>query len=98
MTADFFSAKFAAALPYDRYVQTGTQEQRRRWRQVYDAATLTEAQRQLLAGFVRPMNLLVISGIWCGDSSSSVRCSPAPPRPIPQRSPSGLWIGTSTAI
>ena len=67
MTADFFSAKFAAALPYDRYVQTGTEEHRRRWRQVYDAAMLTEAQRQLLAGFVRPMNLLVISGIWCGD-------------------------------
>ena len=67
MTSSYFADKFAAALPYDGYVQTGTDEQRGRWRQVYDAATLTDAQRKLLAGFVRPMNVLIISGIWCGD-------------------------------
>jgi thiol-disulfide isomerase/thioredoxin len=67
MTAKYFADKFAAALPYDRYLQTGTDEQRRRWKQVYDAAALTEPQKNLLGGFVRRMNLLVISGIWCGD-------------------------------
>ncbi len=67
MQAEYFSKKFAAALPYDRYVQTGTDEQKRRWQQVYDAAKLTAAQKSLVGGFVREMNVLIISGIWCGD-------------------------------
>jgi thiol-disulfide isomerase/thioredoxin len=65
--ASYFSDRFAAGLPYDRYVQTGTDEQRRRWRQVYDAARLTDTQKQLIGGFVREMKILVFSGIWCGD-------------------------------
>ena len=67
MNASFLAAKFQAALPYDRYLQTGTDEQRRRWGQVYDAARLTPAQAGLVAGFPREMKVLVVSGIWCGD-------------------------------
>ena len=67
MNASFLAAKFQAALPYDRYIQTGTDEQRRRWGQVYDAARLTPAQAGLVAGFPREMKVLVVSGIWCGD-------------------------------
>jgi thiol-disulfide isomerase/thioredoxin len=59
--------KFASALPYDRYLQTGTEEQQRRWTQVYDAAHLTDAQKELISGFVREMKILIFSGIWCGD-------------------------------
>ena len=66
MDATYF-AKIRRRFPYDRYVQTGTDEQLRRWKQVYDAAAITEPQRNLLGGFVRQMNLLIISGIWCGD-------------------------------
>ena len=67
MNASYLAEQFASALPYDRYVETGTEEQRRRWRQVYDAARLTEPQKPLLAGFVRDMKILVVSGVWCGD-------------------------------
>lgn len=67
MNASFLSDRFGTALPYDRYVQTGTDEQQRRWKQVYDAARLTDPQKQLLGGFVREMKVLVVSGIWCGD-------------------------------
>src|ERR1017187_10567078 len=67
MNASYFAEKFSAALSYDHYVQTGNEEQIRRWKQVYDVAQLTQAQKELLSGFVRPMNLLIISGIWCGD-------------------------------
>ncbi len=67
MNASYLAEQFAAALPYDRYVRTGTEEQQRRWKQVYDAARLTDAQKQLLGGFVREMKILVVSGIWCGD-------------------------------
>jgi thiol-disulfide isomerase/thioredoxin len=62
-----FTDKFGTALPYDRYVQTGNEEQQRRWKQVYDAAHLTETQKNLVSGFVRQMKILIFSGIWCGD-------------------------------
>lgn len=67
LNASFFAAKFAAALPYDAYVATGTDEQRRRWGAFYDAVRLTDAQRELVGGFTRDMKVLVVSGIWCGD-------------------------------
>jgi hypothetical protein len=67
MDAAFLAQKFAAALPYDRYVQTGTPEQQRRWQAVYDAARLTPAQTSLVTGFTRRMKILVVSGVWCGD-------------------------------
>jgi thiol-disulfide isomerase/thioredoxin len=67
MNAPYFADKFAAALAYDAYLQTGTDEQRRRWKQVYDAAALADVQKNLVGGFVREMKILIISGIWCGD-------------------------------
>jgi len=65
--SSYLSDQFASALPYDRYVQAGTEEQQRRWTQVYDAARLSDTQKQLVAGFVRDMKILIFSGIWCGD-------------------------------
>ena len=67
MNASFLAEKFAAALPYDRYVRTGTEEQQRRWQQLYAAAQVIDTQKQLVAGFVRDMKVLIVSGIWCGD-------------------------------
>ena len=67
MDATFLAQKFAAALPYDRYLKTGTDEQQRRWQQLFDVARLTAAQTALVAGFTREMKVLVVSGIWCGD-------------------------------
>lgn len=58
---------FESALPYDRYLRTGTDAQRKRWTQVYDAARLTDAQRELVASFVREMKILIYAGLWCGD-------------------------------
>jgi thiol-disulfide isomerase/thioredoxin len=67
MNAGFLAAKFARALPYDRYLASGTPDQQRRWRQFHETVALTQAQKALLAGFARDMKLLVVSGIWCGD-------------------------------
>jgi thiol-disulfide isomerase/thioredoxin len=67
MNSAYLSQKFASAVPYSQYVLTGTDEQQRRWKQVYDLAKLSDAQTQLLGGFVREMKVLVVSGIWCGD-------------------------------
>jgi thiol-disulfide isomerase/thioredoxin len=67
MNIQFLSEKFSKALPYDRYVLTGTQEHQRRWKQVYDAVRMSDAQRQLVGTFAREMKVLAISGTWCGD-------------------------------
>jgi hypothetical protein len=67
MKASYLADKFAAALPYGHYVATGTDVQQRRWQQVYDTTRLTAEQTRLLAGFVRDLKILIVSGIWCGD-------------------------------
>ena len=72
MDSHFLSERFSAALPYDRYVLSGTEEQQRRWKQVYDVARMTDSQSRLVGGFGRDMRVLVISGIWCGDCLQQV--------------------------
>jgi thiol-disulfide isomerase/thioredoxin len=72
MKASYVSERFASALPYHSYLQAGTEEQQRRWTQVYDLAHLTRAQNQLVGGFERQMKVLVYSGIWCGDCVQQV--------------------------
>jgi len=69
MDPKYLSDKFASALPYADYLKTGTDEQQRRWTQVYEASAkaATPQQRESLQGFGREMNILIISGIWCGD-------------------------------
>ena len=67
MAPAFLANKFEVALPYDRYVATGTPEQQRRWQQFHAGVRVTDAQRALVASFTRKTNVLVVSGIWCGD-------------------------------
>jgi thiol-disulfide isomerase/thioredoxin len=64
---DFLARKFDAGLTFEPYVATGKPEQQAAWRKIYDQARLTDAQRRLIQGFVRELNVLVVSGIWCGD-------------------------------
>jgi thiol-disulfide isomerase/thioredoxin len=67
MNATYLAGKFAAAFSYDDYLKTGTEEQQRRWQQVYAATSLSGSQKQFVARIAREMKLLVVSGIWCGD-------------------------------
>jgi hypothetical protein len=63
-----FRMVFQRALPYSGYLQHyGSEEQRARWGAVYDAVTLTNAQKELLKSFRRRMNILCLAGAWCGD-------------------------------
>ena len=67
-TAEAWAAAFAAALPYTAYLDRhATAEQRPRWDAMHDRIVLTAEQSRLLAGFVRRMPVLVLSGTWCGD-------------------------------
>jgi len=67
MQVDFLAGKFAQGQAYGQYVLTGNPEQQRRWKDFYDRVAITDGQRELVSGFVRQMNVLVVSGIWCGD-------------------------------
>lgn len=63
-----WSAVFADALSYtsflDRYA---TPAQRTRWDAMHGRFHLTPGQSALLAGFVRHMPVLCLTGAWCGD-------------------------------
>lgn len=67
-TPEAWAAAFAAALPYEAFLDThGTAEQRARWAAFHARVSLTAEQRALLASFVRRMPVLVLAGAWCGD-------------------------------
>lgn len=67
ISASTLQAAFERALPYERYVQSGTTPQKESWAKIHQQASLTAAQSELVRSFTRTMPVLVISGIWCGD-------------------------------
>lgn len=64
---DFLRAKFNSAQPFDAYLRSGSPEQQARWNAFHSQIRLTQAQQALLGGFSRNVNVLVLSGLWCGD-------------------------------
>ncbi len=58
---------FSTGLSYERYVATGKPEQQDSWHGSRTRVTLSDSQKALLRSFVREVNVLVISGTWCGD-------------------------------
>jgi len=64
-------AAFEQALPYEEFLQAhGTEAHRERWQRIYDRVAVTDAQKELLGGFKRQMNVLVLAGAWCGDCAN----------------------------
>lgn len=60
-------AQFDKGLAYDAYIATGTGHQQQSWEAVRERATLNTSQETLLQSFTREINILAISGVWCGD-------------------------------
>lgn len=71
LTPETLRAKFEQGLAYETYVKSGTPAQREDWqrfeRVTRDHASLDSHQRSALRDFVRKVNILVVSGLWCGD-------------------------------
>lgn len=65
--SEFFKAYFAKALSYRDYLSTGEPVHQQRWNEHYQAVELTESQTDLIKAFTRRLNVLFMSGIWCGD-------------------------------
>lgn len=72
LTPELFSRKFKGALEYPAYVATGRPDQQHNWNAVHARVRLSQAQHALLGSFRRSMNVLVISGVWCGDCVQQV--------------------------
>lgn len=70
LSAEYLNAKFERALSYDAYVATGSPDQVQAWGKVHARVALTTPQRSLISSFSRRLNVLVSSGIWCGDCSA----------------------------
>jgi len=64
-------SKYAAALPLaDFLTKHGSATDRTRWEHALAATELADSQKQLLSGFKRETNVLVLAGAWCGDCVS----------------------------
>jgi len=67
LTAQALKTNFETALAYDAYVDSGSPDQQLSWVNFHSKIHLTDAQRSVLATFSRRVNVLVLSGTWCGD-------------------------------
>jgi len=65
--SNLWKDSFSKALPYAKYVATGTSSQQERWRAYQERLSLTPEQTSVAAEFKRHVNVLVLSGMWCGD-------------------------------
>ncbi len=66
MKAAYLKSKHDAGLDYEAYLATD-HTKAAAWEKVYGQVELTDDQRRLIDGFVRPMRVVCVSGIWCGD-------------------------------
>lgn len=66
MNAAYLKSKFEAALSYEEYLATNP-EKAANWKTIYEQTQLAPEQASLIAGFTRRINVLCVSGIWCGD-------------------------------
>ena len=64
---DFYRECFSEALSYDDHLAGGEEVHQERWKQAYDASQLTAEQKDLVKSFARKLNVLALSGVWCGD-------------------------------
>ncbi len=65
--SDFFREHFEKGLPYGAYVATGTEAHQKRWQEMLQQVHLSDSQRDFLRSLTRRVNVLVLSGTWCGD-------------------------------
>ena len=65
--AGFFKDYFSKALPFNEYLQTGDDGQQKSWLDFEKRISLSTQNKEVIQSFIRELNVLVMSGIWCGD-------------------------------
>lgn len=67
---DLLRSKFDQALAYEDFIALGEPHGHRpQWDQRLEQTALTPEQSALVSGFTRTMNILCLTGTWCGDSA-----------------------------
>lgn len=65
---DLLKRKFAQGLSYADFVASGQPEgHHEQWHERFGRLALTPEQSALVTGFVREINILCLTGTWCGD-------------------------------
>jgi len=68
MNASILKSNFDRGVSYEQFVASGEPEGHRPpWDQRYEQLVLTDEQRSLIKSFEREMNVLCLTGTWCGD-------------------------------
>ncbi len=65
--APYLRRKHSEGTDYSAYLDSGKPDQKAAWQAIGAQLSLNADQKQLLAGFTREIQVLVVSGIWCGD-------------------------------
>lgn len=65
--SSFFREYFEKGLPFPDYIASGDSGQQARWKEYAMRIKPGDSQYKLLLSFKRRINVLVLSGIWCGD-------------------------------
>ncbi len=66
--SEFWKELFGKSLSYETYLDSSPEEHAQKWRKM--SAAIPEFEQDIIArlsGFNRHLNVLVLSGIWCGD-------------------------------
>ena len=70
MDKAILARKFEQGLGYDAFVATGEADgHHHRWHQRFEELALDAEQEELVKSFTREMNVLCLTGTWCGDSA-----------------------------
>jgi thiol-disulfide isomerase/thioredoxin len=65
--AERFQRVFAAALAWPAYLASARDHERPGWERAWQRTVLSDPQHRMLHSLTRRINVLVISGTWCGD-------------------------------
>jgi len=67
LRSEFFKKYFEAGAKYDEYVASGSESEQSKWRGYEELVALSDSNKSIVENFKREMNIIVMSGIWCGD-------------------------------
>ena len=64
---ELWREEFARALQYEEYLAASDEVHASKWRALEDKIAVPGDRVEVIGGFSRKMNVLVYSGVWCGD-------------------------------
>jgi hypothetical protein len=66
------AAAFNQGVGYEKYLAAAKEREQTNWNAFHERVQLTEGQIELIRGIARRINVLCVSGSWCGDCVQQV--------------------------